>query len=229
MFLDGYGPLLLDGTWVTIKLAVLSLAVAVGLGLIGAWAKLSKSWSGKIIATSYTTLIRGVPDLVLMLLIFFSMQIYLNDLTDLVNMEPINIDPFAAGVITLGFIYGAYFAETFRGAFMSVPHGQIESATAYGMNEWQIFSRVLFPQMMRHALPGIGNNWQVLLKSTALVSLIGLTDLVKIALDAGNVTFKVFTFISITGIIYLLLTTISNIVLYYLYKRYTVGVRKIQL
>lgn len=229
MFLDGYGPLLLQGTWVTIKLAVLSLAVAVGLGLLGAWAKLSKAWLSKVIATCYTTLIRGVPDLVLMLLIFFSMQIYLNDFTDLIDIDPINIDPFAAGVITLGFIYGAYFAETFRGAFMAVHHGQLESATAYGMTEWQVFKRVLFPQMMRHALPGIGNNWQVLLKSTALVSLIGLTDLVKVALDAGNVTFRVFAFISITGLIYLLLTTISNGVLYYLYKRYTVGVRKIQL
>lgn len=229
MFLDGYGPLLMAGTWVTIKLAILSLAVAVGLGLLGAWAKLSKSLAGKVLATAYTTLIRGVPDLVLMLLIFFSMQIYLNDLTDLVNMDPINIDPFAAGVITLGFIYGAYFAETFRGAFLAVPFGQLESATSYGMSEWQIFSRVLFPQMMRHALPGIGNNWQVLLKSTALVSLIGLTDLVKTAQDAGNVTFRVFAFISITGAIYLALTTISNVVLYYLDKRYNVGVRRVQL
>ncbi len=229
MFLNGYGPLLLAGTWVTVKLALLSLAVAVALGLLGAWAKLSDSWSARLLATAYTTLIRGVPDLVLMLLIFFSMQIYLNDLTDLVGLEPINIDPFGAGVLTLGFIYGAYFAETFRGAFMAVPHGQLEAATAYGMREFQVFRRVLFPQMMRHALPGIGNNWQVLLKSTALVSLIGLSDLVKVALDAGNVTFRVFLFISLTGLIYLFLTTLSNGVLYYLDKRYSVGVQEIQL
>ncbi len=229
MFLNGYGPLLLAGTWVTVKLALLSLAVAVALGLLGAWAKLSDSWSARLLATAYTTLIRGVPDLVLMLLIFFSMQIYLNDLTDLVGLEPINIDPFGAGVLTLGFIYGAYFAETFRGAFMAVPHGQLEAATAYGLREFQVFRRVLFPQMMRHALPGIGNNWQVLLKSTALVSLIGLSDLVKVALDAGNVTFRVFLFISLTGLIYLFLTTLSNGVLYYLDKRYSVGVREIQL
>ncbi len=229
MILNGYGPLLLAGTWVTIQLAILSLAVAVGLGLCGASAKLSKSFFAKLIATAYTTLIRGVPDLVLMLLLFFSMQIYLNEITDFIGTEPIEIDPFAAGVITLGFIYGAYFAETFRGAFMAVPHGQLESAKAYGMSEWQIFWRVLFPQMMRHALPGIGNNWQILLKSTALVSLIGLTDLVKTAQDAGNVTFRVFAFISITGLIYLALTTISNGVLYYLDKRYNVGVRRFQI
>ncbi|MGE4451316.1 ABC transporter permease [Castellaniella sp.] len=229
MFLDGYGPLLLAGTWVTIKLALLSLAVAVGLGLLGAWAKLSASWAARLAATAYTTLIRGVPDLVLMLLIFFSMQIYLNDLTDLLGLDPIDIDPFGAGVLTLGFIYGAYFAETFRGAFMAVPYGQLEAATAYGMREFQVFRRVLFPQMMRHALPGIGNNWQVLLKSTALVSLIGLSDLVKVAQDAGNVTFRVFLFISLTGLIYLALTTLSNGILYWLDRRYSVGVREAQL
>ncbi|MGB3274720.1 MAG: ABC transporter permease [Castellaniella sp.] len=229
MFLDGYGPLLLAGTWVTIKLALLSLAVAVGLGLLGAWAKLSTSWSARLTATAYTTLIRGVPDLVLMLLIFFSMQIYLNELTDLLGLDPIDIDPFGAGVLTLGFIYGAYFAETFRGAFMAVPHGQMEAATAYGMREFQVFRRVLFPQMMRHALPGIGNNWQVLLKSTALVSLIGLSDLVKVAQDAGNVTFRVFLFISLTGLIYLALTTVSNGILFWLNRRYSAGVREAQL
>lgn len=227
--LNEYGPLLLAGTWVTIKLAVLSLGVAVVLGLLGAWAKLSSKRGARGLAIAYTTLIRGVPDLVLMLLIFFSIQIYLNELTDLLGVAAINIDPFAAGVLTLGFIYGAYFAETFRGAFMAVPHGQLESASAYGMGEFQVFRRILFPQMMRHALPGIGNNWQILLKSTALVSLIGLTDLVKVAQDAGNVTFRVFLFISITGLIYLALTTVSNGVLYCLNKRYSVGVRKVQL
>ncbi len=144
-------------------------------------------------------------------------------------MDPIDIDPFGAGVLTLGFIYGAYFAETFRGAFMAVPHGQMEAATAYGMREFQVFRRVLFPQMMRHALPGIGNNWQVLLKSTALVSLIGLSDLVKVAQDAGNVTFRVFLFISLTGLIYLALTTVSNGILFWLNRRYSAGVREAQL
>ncbi|WP_323017171.1 ABC transporter permease [Castellaniella sp.] len=229
MFLNGYGPLLLAGTWVTIQLALLSLLVALALGLLGAWAKLSTSWSARALATAYTTLIRGVPDLVLMLLIFFSLQIYLNHITDLLGLDYIDIDPFGAGVLTLGFIYGAYFAETFRGAFMAVPYGQLEAATAYGMREFQVFRRVLFPQMMRHALPGIGNNWQVLLKSTALVSLIGLSDLVKVAQDAGNVTFRVFLFITLTGLIYLALTTVSNGVLYWLDKRYSVGVREVSL
>lgn len=229
MFLDGYGPLILTGTWETVKLAVLSLVVSLLLGLVGASGKLSGNVTCKTIATAYTTLIRGVPDLVLMLLIFFSMQIGLNQITDALGMQVINIDPFAAGVLTLGFIYGAYFAETFRGAFLSVPLGQLDAAAAYGMTSMQTFRRILFPQMMRFALPGIGNNWQVLLKATALVSLIGLSDLVKVSQDAGNATFKMFLFISVTGLIYLALTTLSNVVLHVLDRRYSVGVRQVQL
>lgn len=225
----GYGPQLLAGTWETIKLAILSLIVAIIIGLIAASAKLSKHRLARLIAAAYTTLIRGVPDLVLLLLIFFSMQIYLNELTDALGLPYIDIEPFSAGVLTLGFIYGAYFTETFRGAFMAIPTGQAEAALAYGFSRWQIFTRIQFPQMMRHAIPGLGNNWQVLLKATALVSLIGLNDLVKVAQNAGNVTFKVFLFISITALIYLALTTISNAVLYLLEKRYSVGVKRAEL
>ncbi|HHU94340.1 MAG TPA: ABC transporter permease [Alcaligenaceae bacterium] len=229
MFLMGYGPQLLAGTWETIKLAVLSLIVAVLLGLIAASAKLSANRLARLVAAVYTTLIRGIPDLVLLLLIFFSLQIYLNEITDALHLPYIDIEPFSAGVLTLGFIYGAYFTETFRGAFMAVPKGQSEAAIAYGFTRWQVFSRVQFPQMMRHALPGLGNNWQVLLKATALVSLIGLNDLVKVSQNAGNVTFRVFLFISITGLIYLALTTVSNGVLYALDKRYSVGVKRAEL
>lgn len=225
----GYGPQLLAGTWETIKLAILSLIVAVILGLIAASAKLSKNRLARFFAALYTTLIRGIPDLVLLLLIFFSMQIYLNALTDALRLPYIDIEPFSAGVLTLGFIYGAYFTETFRGAFMAIPAGQAEAAMAYGFTRWQVFSRIQFPQMMRHAIPGLGNNWQVLLKATALVSLIGLNDLVKVAQNAGNVTFKVFLFISVTGLIYLALTTVSNAVLYLLEKRYSVGVKRAEL
>lgn len=225
----GYGPQLLAGTWETIKLAILSLIVAVILGLIAASAKLSKNRLARFFAALYTTLIRGIPDLVLLLLIFFSMQIYLNALTDTLRLPYIDIEPFSAGVLTLGFIYGAYFTETFRGAFMAIPAGQAEAAMAYGFTRWQVFSRIQFPQMMRHAIPGLGNNWQVLLKATALVSLIGLNDLVKVAQNAGNVTFKVFLFISVTGLIYLALTTVSNAVLYLLEKRYSVGVKRAEL
>jgi len=224
--LKGFGPLLLEGTWMTIKLSLLSLLVSVVLGLIGASAKLSSVAVFRIPAQLYTTLIRGVPDLVLMLLIFYSLQTWLTSLTDAMEWEYIEIDPFAAGVITLGFIYGAYFTETFRGAMLAVPRGQIEAATAYGLKRAQRFRHVVFPQMMRFALPGIGNNWMVMLKATALVSIIGLADLVKAAQDAGKSTYQLFYFLVLAALIYLLITSASNIALRWLERRYSAGTRE---
>lgn len=224
--LKGFGPLLMEGTWMTVKLAVLSLLVSVLLGLLGASAKLSSLKALRIPAQVYTTLIRGVPDLVLMLLIFYSLQTWLSNLTDAMGWDYIEIDPFAAGVITLGFIYGAYFTETFRGAILAVPRGQAEAATAYGLSRGQRFRYVIFPQMMRYALPGIGNNWQVMLKATALVSLIGLADLVKNAQDAGKSTYQLFYFLVLAALIYLVITSVSNFVLRRLERRYSAGTRE---
>ncbi|AZB92362.1 histidine ABC transporter permease HisQ [Acinetobacter pittii] len=226
---SGFGPLLLSGTWMTIQLALLSLLLSVIIGLIGASSKLSSIKILRYIATAYTTLIRSVPDLVIMLLLFYSLQLGLNQITEALQMDQIDINPFVAGVITLAFIYGAYFTETFRGAFQSVPKGQIEAAMAYGMTPWQVFHRVLFPQMMRFALPGIGNNWQVLIKATALVSIIGLTDIVKITQDAGRSTMQLFFFSIVAAAIYLAITTVSNLILMWLERRYSAGVRKGQL
>lgn len=229
MSFSDYGPLLLSGTWMTIQLALLSLLLSVIIGLIGASSKLSNIKALRYIATAYTTLIRSVPDLVIMLLLFYSLQLGLNQITEALQMDQIDINPFVAGVITLAFIYGAYFTETFRGAFQSVPRGQIEAAMAYGMTPWQVFHRVLFPQMMRFALPGIGNNWQVLIKATALVSIIGLTDIVKITQDAGRSTMQLFFFSIVAAAIYLAITTVSNLILIWLERHYSAGVRKGQL
>lgn len=229
MFLQGFGPLIWKGTWATIELAVLSLLLSVLIGLIGASSKLSSNRFLRGVSTGYTTLIRSIPDLVIMLLLFYSIQIFLNDITEWLEVDQINIDPFLAGVVTLSFIYGAYFTETFRGAFQAVPRGQIEAAVAYGMSPAKVFRRVLFPQMMRFALPGIGNNWQVLIKATALVSIIGLSDIVKATQDAGKSSMQLFYFTVIGAFIYLGITTISNFVLMWLEHRYSVGVRKAQL
>ncbi|EJM15203.1 amine acid ABC transporter, permease protein, 3-TM region, His/Glu/Gln/Arg/opine family [Pseudomonas sp. GM21] len=229
MFLQGYGAIILVGTLATIKLALLSMLLAVTLGLIGASAKLSSQRLLRILATSYTTLIRSVPDLVIMLLLFYSLQILLNVVTEWLQLTQIDLNPFMAGVFTLGFIYGAYFTETFRGAFQSVPAGQLEAAIAYGMSTRQVFVRILFPQMMRFALPGIGNNWQVLIKATALVSIIGLIDIVKVTQDAGKHSMQLFFFSLVGALIYLSITTVSNGVLIWLERRYSAGVRGAQL
>lgn len=227
--LYGYGDIILQGSLITIELALLSVMVSIVLGLAGASAKIFGSRWMSVITDIYTTLIRGIPDLVLMLLIFYGLQISLNEITEYVGVSQINIDPFVAGVLTIGFIYGAYFTETFRGAFIIVPKGQIEAAVAYGFSPWQIFRIILFPQMMRFALPGIANNWQVTLKATALVSIIGLADVVKATQNAGKGTYHFFLFTIVAAAIYLLFTTISNLVLLWLERRYEVGHRKASL
>lgn len=224
--LKGFGPMLLQGTWMTVKLSFLSLLLSAMFGLIGASAKLSRSAILRVPAQLYTTLIRGVPDLVLMLLIFYSLQTWLTSLTTALGWDYIEIDPFNAGVITLGFIYGAYFTETFRGAIRAVPRGQLEAGTAYGLTRIQRFRFVVFPQMMRFALPGIGNTWMVILKATALVSIIGLADLVKAAQDAGKSTYQLFYFLLLAALVYLLITSVSNYVLRRLEVFYTAGFRE---
>ncbi|CCP03820.1 Histidine ABC transport system, inner membrane component [Erwinia amylovora Ea644] len=227
--LYGYSEVIFKGALVTLELALSSIVFAVLLGLIGAAAKLSNSRPLAAMSEVYTTLIRGVPDLVLMLLIFYGLQIALNQLTDFFGFAQFDIDPMVAGIITLGFIYGAYFTETFRGAWMAVPKGQLEAATAFGFTRSQTFRRILFPAMMRFALPGIGNNWQVILKATALVSLLGLEDVVKATQLAGKSTWQPFWFAIVAGVIYLIFTTLSNGVLWWLERRYTVGVKRAEL
>ncbi|HEY9119849.1 MAG TPA: ABC transporter permease [Marinobacter sp.] len=227
--LKGYGPALLDGAVVTIQLAFLSLALALVLGLIGASAKLSRSRVAIGIATTYTTLIRGVPDLVMMLLFYYGGQVAVNNLSDYLY-EAYDIDfffqfdPFIAGVLTIGLIFGAYMAETFRGAFLAVDSGQIEAARAYGFSRWRTFHRIILPQMLRHALPGIGNNWQVLLKTTALVSIIGLTDMVRVAEEAAKAERMPFHFFIPVAFVYLSLTAGSELFIKWLDKRANVGV-----
>jgi histidine transport system permease protein len=234
MFLEGYEGQLWIGTIETLKLSLLSLLLSFLIGLVGAGAKLSRNRWLSVPSQVYTTLIRGVPDLVLMLLLFYSAQDFLNRLTDAIDQPQIDIDPFLAGVAVLGFIYGAYFTETFRGAVLAVPKGQLEAGIAFGLTRWQIFQGILFPQMMRFALPGISNNWQVILKATALVSIIGLHEVVKAAQDAIAGTsskggYHSFLFLIATAVIYLILTTASHLLFVILEKRYSIGVRQSEL
>lgn len=224
--LGGFAPMLLHGVWVTLQLALLSLLLGLTLGLLGAGAKLSPVKAWRICAQLYTTLIRGVPDLLLMLLIFYGLQTGLSRLTSELGWAYIEIDPFSAGVLTLGFIYGAYFTETFRGALLAVPRGQFQAAKALGLTFRQSFVHVIFPQMMRFALPGLGNNWMVLLKATALVSIIGLADLVKVAQTAGKSSQQLLAFLLLAALIYLLLSSVSNLLLRWLERRYAGGLQE---
>ncbi len=226
--LHGYGPALLGGLWTTLSVAALSLAVACLFGLLGAIAKLSRSAALRALAGAYTTLIRGLPDLVLMLLIFYGGQIALNDLAHRQGWDYIDVPPHAAGVLTLGFIYGAYLTETFRGAILAVPRGQSEAAQAYGMRQMQVWRRIVLPQMVRHAIPGFTNNWLVMVKATALVSIIGLDDLVHRANLAASATREPFTFYMLIALVYLAVTTVSLALLAWLNRRFSLGVREVR-
>jgi len=225
----GYLPTILGGAALTLELALLSLLFALVAGLAGASAKLSKSAPLRWTATVYTTVVRGVPDLVMMLLVFYGGQMLVNHVTEALDLGYFDLNPMVAGVLTIGFIFGAYFAETFRGAFLAVPKGQLEAGAAYGMTHWQIFSRILFPQMLRHALPGLGNNWLVLLKSTAIVSMIGLSDMTWLADQAGRTTREPFLFYLLVCALYLVMTTASSWLLARLERRYSAGVRAAEL
>ena len=140
--LHGYFPMILEGMTLTIEVALLSLLIAVILGLFGAIAKLSKSRIARSIATVYTTLIRGIPDLVLMTIIYYGGQIQVNNIGDALGWDYIDISPFVAGTLTIGFIFGAYMTETFRGGILAVSSGEIEAAHAFGMSKWKVFVRI---------------------------------------------------------------------------------------
>lgn len=219
-----YREQLFAGTLVTINLAIFSLFIALAFGIIGAGAKLSSSRLLNTVAGAYTTLIRGVPDLVLILLVYFGSQQLFNQLGEVTGLWGyVEVPQFTAGVGTIGFIYGAYMTETFRGAILAIPRGQTEAGIAVGMNRWTLFRRITWPQMIRYALPGFTNNWLVQLKATALVSVVGLQDLVYNAFVAGRSTRQLFTFMFAVLVIYLIITAISNVGLKWVEQRYSRG------
>ena len=225
--MSGYFASILQGALLTVGVSLAALVVAILLGLLGAVAKLSGRPLLVGLATVYTTLVRGVPEVVLMLLIFYGGTIGLNHLLEaLGSKSSVDINPFLAGVLTIGFIYGAYMTETFRGAILSIPKGQMEAAWAFGMGPVRTFVRITAPQMVRYALPGFTNNWLVLIKATALISLIGLQEMPYLAKPASAATRSPFAFFLFTGALFLLYTWVSLSVLRRLHARYSLGTKR---
>lgn len=225
--MSGYYFSILHGLLLTIGVSLASLAVACLLGLLGAAAKLSRHRGLVTVGTLYTTLVRGIPELVLMLLVFYGGAIGLNALLEVAGSSTvIDINPFAAGVLTIGFIYGAYMTETFRGALLAVPRGQLEAGWAFGMSRRRTFWRITLPQMVRFALPGFTNNWLVLIKATALVSLLGLQDMTYHAKQASAATRQPFAYLLFAAALFLLYTTLSLWVLRRINNRFSHGVSR---
>lgn len=225
--MNGYYTAILQGAVLTVGVSLCALLVSIILGLLGAGAKLSGNRVLVALATLYTTIIRGIPELVLMLLVFYGGTIGLNNLLEWMGSEDsVDINPFVAGVLTIGFIYGAYMTETFRGAILSIPKGQMEAAWAFGMGRTRTFLRITAPQMVRYALPGFTNNWLVLIKATALVSLIGLQEMTYIAKQASAATRSPFTFFLFTAALFLIYTTVSLYALRRINARYSLGTKR---
>lgn len=213
--LEGFLPQLLIGTWTTIKLACSALALGLIIGILGMLGENAKTAWLRYLSTGIISLLRGLPELLVLLFIYFGSG-YL--LTKLVG-QYIEVTSFTAGTIALGLIFGSYASQTFRGAFLAISKGQREAAQALGLRSVQIFWHILLPQAWRHALPGLSNLWFVLLKDTALVSLIGLADLMNTTQIAASSTQKPLTFFAVTACIYLMLTTASQYIFDYLIQR----------
>lgn len=227
--LYGYADSVLHGTLITLQVGLGSLAVAVALGLLVAAGRLSRERSLAWTATAFTTLMRSGPDFVWLLFLYYGGQTALNLITQHYGMAQVQIDTFAASVIVLGVIYSAYLAETFRGAFLAVDKGQAESAQAFGFGRLQTFFHIVFPQMMRFALPGIGNNWLVMLKATAITSMVSLNELIFLSRAAGKATGHSLELLLVAALIYLVLSTVSVLVLRLLAARYAAGSKEITL
>ncbi|MBT9385144.1 ABC transporter permease subunit [Pseudooceanicola sp. CBS1P-1] len=202
-----FASTILAAAGLTLLLAIGALVLASALGLALAGARLSgRRWLAGL-AVAFTFVIRGIPDLVMMLLAFYSLPALINQLLERAGIDLyVDFSPFAAGTVTLGILFSAYMSETFRSALGNIPAGQIEAAQALGLHPLRIFLRITLPQMALLALPGFTNNWLVLVKATALVSLIGLQDVMFRAKAAAEATGQPFTYYLVAAGFYLLVT-----------------------
>jgi His/Glu/Gln/Arg/opine family amino acid ABC transporter permease subunit len=209
--LEGYGWMLWAGLAVTLQVGLAALLLAILMGLLGAWGKLARNPLARAFAFAYTTVIRGIPELLLLLLIFYGTPTLIQHVASLYGHDIVlDFNPFVAGVLTLGFIYGAFATEVFRGAFLAVPRGQLEAARALGLHPRATFVKVVLPQMWRFALPGLSNVWMVLIKATALVSVIQLDELMRMSFIAMSATKLPFTFFFCAALMYLGITAVST-------------------
>jgi His/Glu/Gln/Arg/opine family amino acid ABC transporter permease subunit len=224
---SGFGDEILLGAWLTIKLALASLIFGLFLGLTAAAGKLSNSRLARFAANAYTEIIRGVPEMLVVLVVFFGASTILQKAMGWFGYNAyIEVNAFLAGTWALGLVFGAFASEVLRGGFLAVPLGQIEAGIACGMTGWQVFKRIRLPQMWRFALPGLGNLWMVLLKDTSLISVIALDELLRWSKVAAETTKQPFTFYMVAAFIYLFFAILSDMGRYRLEARASRGIRK---
>jgi His/Glu/Gln/Arg/opine family amino acid ABC transporter permease subunit len=209
--LHGFGDQLLQGAATTIVVAATSVVFGLPLGIGGAAAKLGAGRFLRACAEIYTTVVRGVPDLLIIFVIYFGGTVTLSK----VYGRYMEVSAFASGVFALSIVFGAYATEIFRGAIQAVPRGQVEAANALGISPVRVFALVILPQAWRLALPALGNQWLILLKQTSLVSIVGLDELMRKSAVAAGATREPFTIYLAAAAIYLSLTLLSTILLEY--------------
>lgn len=213
--LHGFGPALAAGALMTVQLALSALCTGLILGLLGALAKTSPYKPLQWLGGTYSTLVRGIPELLWVLLIYFGTVNGMRALGELFGIPNLALSAFAAGVIALGLCFGAYATEVFRGAILAIPKGHREAGLALGMSRSRILFKLVLPQMWRIALPGLGNLFMILMKDTALVSVIGPEEIMRHAQIAVSFTKEAFTFYMVAAIMYRL-TVLAMIGMYFL-------------
>lgn len=224
----GWSDELARGLVLTIQISICSYFVGFLLGLLGAGAKLSGNKALYRLGDLYTTLVRAIPELLLIILIYYAGSSAMKALLQGIGLvgEDFQVNAFAAVVAALGLIYGAYLTDVLRGAIQAIPKGQIEAAWAYGMHAPLRFRRIVFPQMIRFAIPGMGNQWLNITKDSALVSVVGAFEVAKQANIAASATKEYLFFYSVAALIFLCLTILSMVVLTRVEKRASRGVRR---
>lgn len=225
---NGWSDELARGLLFTIQISVCGYLVAFVLGLLGAGAKLSGNKILYRIGDLYTTLVRAIPELLLIILIYYAGGRVMKALLVGIGLadEDFQVSAFAAAVAALGLIYGAYLTDVLRGAIQAIPKGQIEAARAYGMHAPLRFRRIIFPQMIRFAVPGMGNQWLNITKDSALVSAVGAFEVLKNASIAASATKEYLFFYSTAAVIFLCITIVSMVALARIEKRASRGVRR---
>ena len=209
---NGWGDEIANGVLVTITLAIATLPFGLTLGFLLALAKKSDEPSLRAAANIYTTIFRGLPELLTLFLVYYGGQIILQQLIGFLFPDAqIEVNSFVAGMVALSFVFSSYASEAFLSAFRGISLGQYEGGYALGLGRIQTMRLIILPQLIRLALPALGNLWLILLKDTALVSVIGLSDLVRQAGIAARVEKEPFLFFGVACLIYLVLAMISSI------------------
>lgn len=223
----GWGLALIMGTLLTLAVSLAALIIGSVFGSLIAWAKLSKNIFANIVGDAYTTLFRGVPELLIIYLFYFGGSSFVSFVAHTLGFEGFyDIPPFVAGALAVGLISGSYQGEVYRGAFIAISKGELEAATAVGMGRFLKFRRIIVPQVLRFAIPGIGNTWQLTLKDSALVSVTGLVDLMRQSAMAAGSTHRYMTFYLAAGALYLILTSVSGYFFNAAEARATRGLRR---